>query len=251
MLKLSELLRRARAVGVAQEALDEAADSADQKDVLISLVLDSETRPEEELISFVVEQGTGLQDELQGLTLRELRKRAKEAGVGATALESAMDEDEPEAAVIELLMNAAPSAAAGTAEGAKKLSTMPHFGLAPSSSAAGAPPSIRALFGKKHAMLSVKAPAISDESSHSSSHLNFSRLMRCCGWAVPVGVAGDCAAYPEAAHRSGSADLCVYPDSCPESTRFFSESPPPPPPPQGWTSTAEWVQIFMIRWPMA
>jgi hypothetical protein len=49
--------------------------------------------------------------ELQGLKLRELRKRAKEAGVSAEALEAAMDDDEPEAAVIAMLVAAGPKAA--------------------------------------------------------------------------------------------------------------------------------------------
>ena len=45
-----------------------------------------------------------LLSELRGMRLRELRKRAKEVGVSSNTLESAMDSDEPEGTVIDLIV---------------------------------------------------------------------------------------------------------------------------------------------------
>jgi hypothetical protein len=53
--------------------------------------------------------------ELQGLKLRDLRKRAQAAGVNRDDLEDAMDELDPETAVIELIMQAGAAAAAAEA----------------------------------------------------------------------------------------------------------------------------------------
>ena len=53
-----------------------------------------------------------LRSELEGLRLKELRQRAREVGVSGEQLESAMDTDEPEASLIELVLARAKAAGA-------------------------------------------------------------------------------------------------------------------------------------------
>ena len=60
------------------------------------------------LISYLMQQHevrtVALEDELRGLHLRDLRKRAKEAGIHSADMEEAMDSDEPAAVLISYLM---------------------------------------------------------------------------------------------------------------------------------------------------
>eukprot|EP01046_Picozoa_sp_COSAG06_P050892 COSAG06_NODE_8178_length_2247_cov_2.238827_1_plen_674_part_01 len=56
-----------------------------------------------------------LRKELQGLRLKELRKRAKDAGVDSELLEDATDADDPKVAVIQLLMTQSTAAEEGEA----------------------------------------------------------------------------------------------------------------------------------------
>ena len=55
-------------------------------------------------------QHAALGEELRGLRLSELRKRAAAAPVDEAALEAALDADEPKAAVVALLLRAAAEA---------------------------------------------------------------------------------------------------------------------------------------------
>jgi hypothetical protein len=81
------------------DLLEDAADSDDPKQAVIQLLLDIKSAAED------------TRRELEGLRLKELRSRAKDAGHSAELLEEAADSDEPKAAVIELLLSPAPRAA--------------------------------------------------------------------------------------------------------------------------------------------
>ena len=100
-LRLKDLRTCAREAGMPADMIEQA--------------MDSDT-PEEELITYLIEQQSAeadayaiesaLMSELQGLRLKDLRKRAKDCGVAAEVLEGAMDDDSPEGAVIGLVLAA-------------------------------------------------------------------------------------------------------------------------------------------------
>jgi hypothetical protein len=95
-LRLKELRARAKAEDVDAGLLDAAMDNDEPKEAVIQLLLDVKTAAER------------ARKELESLRLKELRSRAKAAGHSAELLEEAMDDDEPKAAVIELLLSPAP-----------------------------------------------------------------------------------------------------------------------------------------------
>ena len=101
-MKIPALRKRAKAARISAAALEEAMDAEE---------------PEEALICFIVEQGAPVATAaaaattaLSELKLWELRKHAKDCGISADALETAMDAEEPEVAAIQLLLNVAPLA---------------------------------------------------------------------------------------------------------------------------------------------
>merc|ERR1711969_516943 len=91
-LRLKELRQRAREAGVDADELEEATDADNPKAAVTALIL--EHMPAE------AAPGHGLKKELEGLRLKELRARAKAAGIDEDALEDANDADEPKGAVI-------------------------------------------------------------------------------------------------------------------------------------------------------
>ena len=98
-LRLKALLSRARADGVDADSLEDAMDNDDPKQAVIELIVQQASS----------NAGAGqdaLRRELSGLRLKELRARAKGAGVGADELEEATDADDPKAATIEMLLRA-------------------------------------------------------------------------------------------------------------------------------------------------
>jgi hypothetical protein len=95
-LRLKELRDRAKAENVDAALLDKAADNDDPKGAVIQLLLDKKSALET------------AKRELEGLRLKELRARAKEAGYSAELLDGAADSDEPKAAVIALLLGPVP-----------------------------------------------------------------------------------------------------------------------------------------------
>eukprot|EP01052_Picozoa_sp_SAG31_P018719 SAG31_NODE_1338_length_8731_cov_14.189643_1_plen_1748_part_10 len=99
-LRLKELRTRAREAGVDADELEEAIDADDPKAAVIALLMayDEASAP-------VSGNDAALRQELEGLRLKELRRRAREAGIDADELEDAIDADDPKAAVIELLMS--------------------------------------------------------------------------------------------------------------------------------------------------
>ena len=97
-MRLSALRTRAEAEGVTAEVLEDALDTDNPKQTMIELLLQQHT-------STHASQGS-LRQELMGLRLKEIRARAKQAGVDADALEEAVDSDAPKEATIELLIQA-------------------------------------------------------------------------------------------------------------------------------------------------
>jgi hypothetical protein len=95
-LKPSQLRREALAAGVDPGLVEDALDGESAQEGLIALMLDRENQ----LWGAVDSR----RQELAQLRLKELRARAKEAGVEERQLEDAIDSDDPRGAVIELLL---------------------------------------------------------------------------------------------------------------------------------------------------
>ena len=93
-LKLGALSKRARAAGATHDELDEAQDADDPKAAVITLIL-QHADPDRQL-----------REELRGLKLGALSKRARAAGATHDELDEAQDADNPKAAVIELIIRA-------------------------------------------------------------------------------------------------------------------------------------------------
>jgi hypothetical protein len=100
---LGALSRYATGLGVGEEALHAAQDMADPRRALICLILD---QPSSDTLAQQREQQ--LRTELQGLALSSLSRRATaEEGIGAAAVDEALDSSEPMASLIELIVVAA------------------------------------------------------------------------------------------------------------------------------------------------
>jgi hypothetical protein len=109
-LKLSSLKKRAVAAGAILEDLEAADDTDDIKAAVIELLWAAEQ-------SSALAAADGLRDELQGLKLSVLKKRAATAGVSQQDLEAADDADDIKGTVIELVLkvSANPRAVPGPA----------------------------------------------------------------------------------------------------------------------------------------
>ena len=98
-LRFKELRGRAKASGVDQGLLEDAADADDPKDAVVAILL----KHSSEQNAARSKQG---QQQLQGMRLKELRKKAKELDVDEDKLDDAMDADEAKDAVIALIQEA-------------------------------------------------------------------------------------------------------------------------------------------------
>ena len=121
-LKLKALKSRARELGVSEEALEDADDEADVKAAVISLCTEAAMAGE----GGGGEEVAALRADLAQLKLKALKKRAREAGVSADALEDADDADDVKQAVADLIVGTSQDAARGHTAGTDK----PHFGSA-------------------------------------------------------------------------------------------------------------------------
>eukprot|EP01043_Picozoa_sp_COSAG02_P087866 COSAG02_NODE_25072_length_669_cov_1.628070_1_plen_165_part_01 len=142
-LGLKELCRRAKAAGMSASELDEAMGSDEPEELFIDFVVQARVQTDKTDAA-----NAALEAELSALRLRELRRRAKTAGVADDALEEATDADDPKAAVISLLL-----------EAASVSEDKPHFGSAPAASNAPVSVSVRApapTISTKHVMLSYQ-----------------------------------------------------------------------------------------------
>eukprot|EP01048_Picozoa_sp_COSAG05_P015061 COSAG05_NODE_1770_length_4114_cov_1.871113_2_plen_673_part_00 len=98
-LKIAALHKRARAVGIDQDQLDDVLDTDSPKDALISL-----------LISALGVADTGsakaaLRQELDGLKMAALTKRARANGIAQDVLDDLLDVDSPRYALISLVVD--------------------------------------------------------------------------------------------------------------------------------------------------
>ena len=117
-LKPSALRKRARADGVGEDALEEAGDSDDPKPAIIELILAAQKSDEDDVKGTAIdiveaEQSLGdnkLRAELEGMKLKALKKRAKDVGVDKEKLEDADDADDVKGTVIDLIVEAEPTA---------------------------------------------------------------------------------------------------------------------------------------------
>jgi hypothetical protein len=102
-MKQLALNKRASAAGVTDQQLEDAEDTEDYRNAVIELIIQKESSKP----PLVHAQSTldVLRAELTALRLKELRTRAKTEGVSADLLEDAMDDDDPKAAVIKLLLD--------------------------------------------------------------------------------------------------------------------------------------------------
>jgi len=107
-MKKSELRKRAKAEGVAEEKLDEAEDADDEKAALVDLIVEkigaASKKDDDDKDAAALEAMNKLKAELKGLKKSELRKRAKAEGVSADDLDAADDADDPKEAFIELIV---------------------------------------------------------------------------------------------------------------------------------------------------
>eukprot|EP01048_Picozoa_sp_COSAG05_P005354 COSAG05_NODE_315_length_11604_cov_8.336375_4_plen_489_part_00 len=109
-LKLSALKRRAREAGVGKQALEEADDADNTKEVVIGLIMEIENPSSGQDYD---DEGdlqarlTKLREELATQKLSQLKKRARSAKVSREALEQADDEHDIRETVIALILQQA------------------------------------------------------------------------------------------------------------------------------------------------
>jgi hypothetical protein len=148
-LRLKALKIRARELGVSDDALEAAEDEDDVNSAVTALCIDAKTAGEGE-----DQEQAALREELAPLKLKALKRRAREVGVSAAALDDADDSDDVKQAVTDLIISArqrnGPDRAAG--------SDRPHFGAAPAQPAQVATGAATASATAKHVMLSCTPP---------------------------------------------------------------------------------------------
>eukprot|EP01043_Picozoa_sp_COSAG02_P068321 COSAG02_NODE_11303_length_1751_cov_5.776634_1_plen_227_part_00 len=99
-LQLKGLRKRARDEGILEDEVEDAIDSDDPKAALVDLLVERHTTQSTD---------DDVQSELLGMSIRDLRARAKEAGIGEDEVDDATDSDNPKAAVVALLTQHRPS----------------------------------------------------------------------------------------------------------------------------------------------
>jgi lambda repressor-like predicted transcriptional regulator len=122
-LRLKELRARATAHGVDSDTLEDMLETDDPKAAMVELLLNLQAK---------ASGGGSARLELEGLRLKELRSRAKQAGYSVELLEDVLDNDDPKAAVIELLLSSSapsliaspPEVCADASNGASELQAM-------------------------------------------------------------------------------------------------------------------------------
>jgi hypothetical protein len=98
-MRLKQLRAHAKSEGVSAELLELAADADDPKAALVNLLAARRHAP--------AKSPRGGTAGLRSLGLKELRRRARDAGVPAEELDAAADSDDPKGAVVELIAAAA------------------------------------------------------------------------------------------------------------------------------------------------
>jgi hypothetical protein len=101
-LRIAALLKRARAAGIDQETLDDTQDAESPRDALIALLVAAELQAH-------AADGAAearLREELVGLRMAALLKRARAAGIDQETLDDTQDAESPRDALIALLVEA-------------------------------------------------------------------------------------------------------------------------------------------------
>jgi hypothetical protein len=101
-LRMAALLKRARAAGIDQETLDDTQDAESPRDALIALLVAAELQAH-------AADGAAearLREELVGLRMAALLKRARAAGIDQETLDDTQDAESPRDALIALLVEA-------------------------------------------------------------------------------------------------------------------------------------------------
>ena len=110
-LKMSTLRKRVKEAGAGQQAIEEADDADDARAAMIELLLASQSgqtdRPDSAL--------EALRQELISLKLGALRKRARAAGVDHDTIDEIDEDEDPKAALVELIVTATSNVDAGPA----------------------------------------------------------------------------------------------------------------------------------------
>ena len=104
-LKLGALSKRARGEGMGAEEIEEAMEAEDPKAALVEVILRTHSSPQARTSNEGVLLADSFRSDLAALRLKDLRARARSENIDAGLLEEAMDEDDPKAAVIRLLVN--------------------------------------------------------------------------------------------------------------------------------------------------
>ena len=160
-LKPSQLRRRAAEMGVSDERVEEAEDCDDARGALVALLLEAAASPSADSANAA---DTLLREELAGLKLSALRKRARAAGVDEGELDDAGDGPAPVEAIVDLIVTAGRASSlaspAPLASAAPHAMDRPHFG-APAAAPAQRPrgadePSAPTVADGKHVMLSYQ-----------------------------------------------------------------------------------------------
>ena len=131
-LPLSTLHKQSLEDGADAQAAEQALDAADPKAELINLILSAKPRDASN------QQTQALRQELQGLGLAGLRRRATTDGLDPAHVDRALDASDPKVALSELVLAAALASAATPSSSSSD--SRPHFG----SQAARAAPAMHA-----------------------------------------------------------------------------------------------------------
>ena len=119
-LRLKALRQQARAEGIAESVLEEATDAEDPNEAVIAILIQKHAESLQQAAETTAHESQAAtaerERELQGLGLRELRRRARELGFDDDTLEDAIDADDPKATMVALLLESS-SATAGVPEG--------------------------------------------------------------------------------------------------------------------------------------
>jgi hypothetical protein len=97
-LPMRDVLRLAREAKLSEDVILEAQDAEDPKYALVVLLLAARCDATDDAAS------PGLRAELEGMRMKELMARAKEQGIGHEALLGAQENEQPKAALVELLL---------------------------------------------------------------------------------------------------------------------------------------------------
>lgn len=102
-MRFKQLRQRAKASGVDNELLEDAVDADDPKGALIAMLIDREVKQTAVAPASIFRLQA---EDLVGLTLKDLRKRAREASIAEHRIEDAYDAEDIKATMIALVVEA-------------------------------------------------------------------------------------------------------------------------------------------------